>query len=122
MTTRGDSGSAFAQFVADSPEGSSPKQPTDPMKIQSGPLLRPVVPPADPKSSQAEKLLDWLVNHWREPTICVRSICVYGPNSIRNRKRAASQAKILAANGWLEPLKAHRRDRKVWRIARGPGG
>ena len=106
--------SVFARHVVDVPEKEQLVGP----EIQRGPLLQPIVPPADPKSSEAEKLLDWLVNHWPKPVISVTDINQFGPRPLRNRNRAASQAEILAANGWLEPLKAHRRDRKIWRIAR----
>jgi hypothetical protein len=87
--------------------------------IQRGPLLKPVVPSATQNDPPLARLLDWLVNHWPRSIIDVRSICIYGPRP-RNRKKAIELAETLAANGWLEPLKSHRRDRRVWRIARGP--
>jgi hypothetical protein len=87
--------------------------------IQRGPLLKPIVPQATQKDPPLERLLDWVVNSWPRPVIDVRSICTYGPRP-RNRKKAIELAETLAANGWLEPLKPHRRDRRVWRIARGP--
>jgi hypothetical protein len=114
-TNNGRESSFFARYI-DSPEK---ERPVEPEKIIRGPLLKPIAPPADRRSSPTERLLDWLINHWPEPTISVRNICRCGPNPIRNRKSAIDQAKILAENGWLAPLKAHRRDRKIWRIARG---
>jgi hypothetical protein len=109
--------SFFARYI-DVPK----ERPAEPEKILRGPLLKPIAPPATPRSSPTEKLLDWLINHWPEPTISVRKLCKYGPNSIRNRKSAIDQAKILVENGWLAPIKTRRRDMKHWRIARGPGG
>ena len=67
-------------------------------------------------SRDTEKLLDWLVNHWTKPTITVREIRIYGPNAIRDGKTAVSTAEILVEQGWLIPLKAHRRDRREWQI------
>jgi hypothetical protein len=112
----GNEASVFAQYI-DGPK----EQSVEPEKILRGPLLKPIAPEATPQSSPTEKLLDWLINHWREDTISVRDICWGGPNSLRNRKSAINQAtKILVENGWLAPIKSWRRDRKEWRIARGP--
>jgi hypothetical protein len=103
--------------------GREPKQPSEPEKILRGPLLQPIVPPAGPQSSQIEKLLHWLVNHWPRPTVSARDIYRHGPYFIQqNPKSAAILAQRLAENGWLTPIKSWRRDRKEWRIARGPGG
>jgi hypothetical protein len=95
------------------------ESPTKPEKILRGPLLQPIVPPATQNDPPLERMLDFLVNHWRQPTIDVRSIMQYGPRP-RSRKKALDLTEILVANGWLEPLDTHRRDRRVWRIARGP--
>jgi hypothetical protein len=67
----------------------------------------------------AQKLLDWL-QRWARPTISVREIHVYGPNSLRDRESAINSAEFLVKNGWLNPLKAHRHDRRVWEIVRKP--
>jgi hypothetical protein len=97
------------------------KEPQEPEKILRGPLLQPIVPPAGPQSSPTEKLLDWLVNHWPGPTISARDIYRFGPHFILNDpKGAIAMAQTLAENGWLTPIKSWRRDRKEWRIARGP--
>src|SRR5262245_65864898 len=90
--------SFFARYI-DVPK----KRPVEPEKILRGPLLKPIAPPATPQSSPTEKLLDWLINHWSKPTISTRDIQRCGPNSIRDRKSAIKQAKILAENGWLAP-------------------
>jgi hypothetical protein len=108
------SSSVFARYV----EG-APKKEQPPVTVPRGPRLPPIVPAATQKDPPLERMLDFLVNHWRQPTIDVRSIMQYGPRP-RSRQKALDLTKILAANGWLEPLNTHRRDRRVWRIARGP--
>jgi len=110
--------SIFSRHIVDDQK---PEQPGEPEKILRGPLLQPIVPPAGPQSSQIEKLLDWLVNHWPEATISARDIYRHGPYFILNDpKGAIALATRLAENGWLTPIKSWRRDRKEWRIARGP--
>jgi hypothetical protein len=61
-----------------------------------------------------------MINYWPKPVISLREIRVYGPYSIRPAKDAASLTKTLTEFGWLIPLKAHRRDRQIWRIVREP--
>jgi hypothetical protein len=117
MSTNDDHGSetsVFARYI-DAPK----ERPAEPEKILRGPLLKPIVEEATPQASPTAKLLDWIINHWRGNTISVRDICWCGPNSIRDRKSAIAQAKILAENGWLAPIKSPRRNMKHWRIARG---
>jgi hypothetical protein len=70
------------------------------------------------KIQRAQKLLDWL-QHWGEPTICARDLCVYGPRP-RDRESAIDSAKFLAEQGWLSPIQTHRYDRHAWRIVRKP--
>jgi hypothetical protein len=109
--------SVFSECIINNPE----REQQEPEKILNGPLLQPIVPPASPQSSPTEKLLDWLVNYWPHDTVCARDLYRHGPNFVRdNRKSAIDLAKILVENGWLTPLKSWRRDRKEWRIARGP--
>jgi hypothetical protein len=111
--------SIFSRHIVDDQK---PEQPGEPEKILRGPLLQPIVPPAGPQSSQIEKLLDWLVNHWPGPTVSARDIYRHGPCPLRdNRKSAIDLAEILVKNGWLTPIKSRRRDMREWRIARGPG-
>jgi hypothetical protein len=112
----GSGSSFFARYIDE------PKRPVEPEKILRGPLLKPIAPPTDRRSPPVEQLLDWLINHWSEPTISLRNICRSGPNSIRERKSAIALTKSLTENGWLAPVKSRRRDMKEWRIARGPGG
>jgi hypothetical protein len=71
------------------------------------------------KPLRAQKLLDWL-QHWSKPTVSTRDICIYGPNSIRNRESAIDAAEILVKEGWLVPNKAHRRDTHKWQVVRKP--
>ena len=109
--------SFFAQFIESGPE----KEQLEPEKILRGPLLQPIVPPANYRSSPTEKLLDWLVNHWPGATVSARDIYRHGPEFLRNDlKNTIDLAKILVEHGWLTPIKSWRRDRKEWRIARGP--
>ena len=73
----------------------------------------------DPQLEQAQKLLDWLSG--REyidlPTIYQR-----GPGSIRDSKLARCLVDILAAHGWLTPIKGGmeidgKYRREVWEVA-----
>jgi hypothetical protein len=73
-------------------------------------------------SSPIEKLLDWLVNYWPEPTITAQKIYTYGPNCVRDKKTTLSLAQSLVERGWLVPLHPHnvtgrrRRDKREWKI------
>src|SRR5262249_55087277 len=67
----------------------------------------------------AQKLLDWLMR-WSKDTITARQICIYGPNSLRNQKRALNAAEKLVKNGWLIPLPARKYHHYVWQIVRRP--
>jgi|SRR5215471_9599761 len=67
----------------------------------------------------AQRLLDWL-QHWAKPTVSAREICMYGPNTVRDRKRAVDAAEILVKEGWLVPIKTRRRDMYQWGIVRKP--
>jgi hypothetical protein len=69
--------------------------------------------------SPPQKLLDWL-QHWTKPTVSARDICIYGPNSLRDRESAIDSAEILVKNGWLVPIKTRRRDMREWQIVRKP--
>jgi hypothetical protein len=84
----------FERLQEKQPQPPEKERPVKP-EIQSGPLLRWVVPPAEPKSPPIEKLLDWLLNHWTEDTISVRDIHRSGPNVTRNRKSATELAERL---------------------------
>ena len=117
MPTNNDDKSFFTQFIESGPEK---EQVVPPEKIPRGPLLQPIVPPADRRSPPVEQLLAWLVNHWQGSTISVRNICQIGPRSTRNKKSAISLAETLVENGWLTPLKTRRRDMRAWQIARRP--
>jgi Protein of unknown function (DUF3987) len=54
-----------------------------------------------PELRQAEKLLEWLKNSWREPLIGLRAIYRLGPNSIRDADAAKKAVALLEAHGWL---------------------
>src|SRR5262249_3526492 len=68
----------------------------------------------------AQKLLDFLQQHWTKPTITSREICRSGPNAIRHQKNAINSAEILVKAGWLIPNKTRRRDMHEWQIVRKP--
>jgi hypothetical protein len=80
----------------------------------------PQEPAPPPVPLAAGKLLGWLQNNWKEPTIRVRDICRFGPNPIRDRESVIKMAEILVGCGWLVPMKPHRCDTKRWRITIGP--
>jgi len=73
-----------------------------------------------PHKSSPQLLLDWLLEHWTEPTVCMRDIYSYAPRCIRDEEIAISSAETLVRYGWLSELKAHRHDRRVWEIIRQP--
>jgi hypothetical protein len=91
-----------------------------PITIPRGPLLQPIVPPANHNSPPIEKCLDWLVNRWPKPSVRIRDFLQFGPPAARNRKSATALAESLAAAGWLAPLKTRQHNMKLWRIVRGP--
>jgi hypothetical protein len=64
----------------------------------------------------AQELLIWIQQRWNKPVISLRDIQVYGPSAIRDRATAINHVEALAAAGWLAETKAHRRDRRVWRL------
>jgi hypothetical protein len=68
------------------------------------------------KPAPVPQLLYWLQHSWTKPIVCLRDVYIYGPNSIRDRKSALAQIELLEQAGWLIPLKAHRQDRRVWRV------
>jgi hypothetical protein len=69
--------------------------------------------------SPAQRLLDWL-QHWTKPTVRARDICIYGPNSIRDRESAIDSAAILVKEGWLIPIKTRRYDMCELQVVRKP--
>ena len=114
MATNDDGERSFFARYIDEPEKQRQVE-----TIPRGPLLRPIVPPADSNSPPIERLLDFIVNRWPRPVIRVREICQFGPGSIRDRKSALALAEVLAANGWLAPIKTRRHDTRAWQIVRG---
>src|SRR5262249_896736 len=89
-------------------------------EIPRGPLLQPIVPPANYKSPLVEKCLAWLVNRWPANTVRTRDFMRFGPPAARNRKSAIAMAEILTENGWLVEVPKHRHDVREWQIVRGP--
>ena len=83
--------SVFAKYVEE------PEKEQQPVTIPRGPLLQPIVPPTDSNSPPIEQLLDFLINHWSEPTINARTIHWRGPSCARNRKSVIELAEALVA-------------------------
>ena len=80
-------------------------------------------PPAEDRPNEitlAQKLLDFLQQHWTKPTVSARDICIYGPNFIRDRESAINSAETLVKHGWLIPNKTRRHDMREWQIVRRP--
>lgn len=76
-------------------------------------------PTPQPVPLAAGKLLGWLQNHWTQPIIRVRDICIYGPHTIRDRASAIKTAEVLERRGFLVAMTPCRGDAKRWRIAIG---
>ena len=82
--------------------------------------VRPQVAPAPPAIPLAAgRLLHWLKNNWKEPTVTTRNICQYGPRPNRDRDSVIKMAEVLEKRGFLVPMKTHRPDAKWWQIAIG---
>ena len=82
-------------------------------------LNRAAPPKPEPaKKEPAQRLLDWLMQHWPKDTISRRDISNHGPGSIRNKQSAIDAAETLERHGWLVPAPSHRYDRRVWQIVR----
>jgi hypothetical protein len=73
-----------------------------------------------PDKDPAQRLLDWLINHWSKPSITAREIQQFGPRVIRDQKSVSDATKILVKQGWLTPVETHRRDAREWLITRKP--
>ena len=106
--------SVFARYI----EAPEKEPPLEPDIVRKGPQF--LIPPTHRKSSPSEKLLEWLVNHWRQPTITLRDIYSYGPNCARDPTDRINLIRTLAEYGWLVPVRAWRRDMKKWRVVREP--
>ena len=100
MATGADKRSVFAVYVEKAPAPSEPMPQTTPPEVR--------------------KLLNWLQNNWRKPTIHIKMIYQFGPTATRNKKSALKATEILERRGWLIPLKSQRYDGKKWQITIGP--
>jgi len=72
----------------------------------------------------AQRLLDWLVNTWKESLVSLPDIYQRGPNSIREMATARSAVEVLEEHRWLVPSAAGhvvngKTRHDVWRIIRG---
>jgi hypothetical protein len=72
-------------------------------------------PKPEQKHSAARELLIW-IQRWGKPVISLRDVRAFGPRTVRERPVALKQIEILVNHGRLVPMKAHRRDRLVWRL------
>jgi hypothetical protein len=90
---------------------------TEARRLAGASLAKPELFPVQ-KLDLAEKLRVWLRDEWTKPTVTARDIYTYGPNSIRNRRRAIELAEILQEHGWLHPVETRRSDRREWRVIR----
>ena len=112
----------FERLSQPPPTNNPPKQEQQLGAIPRGPLLRPIVPAADPNSTPAERFLDFVINRWPRETVRLRDLLRFGPGSLRSRKSALAVAEQLVAAGWLSPLKGRQHNERLWRVVRGPGG
>jgi hypothetical protein len=80
--------SIFTKFIADTLER-EPK----------------VTPPTNLEFLPAGKLLNWLLHHWKKPTVTTRELCQFGPRP-REWKEVVGLAEALAKQGWLLPMPA----------------
>lgn len=77
-------------------------------------------PPEEVLLEPAQKLLDWLLRGWTKDVISARDICVFGPNSLRDKKSAIHSAEVLVHHGWLRPKKMRQYNGRLWEITRKP--
>jgi Protein of unknown function (DUF3987) len=72
---------------------------------------------------EAQQLLGWLLNTWREPHVSLPDIYQRGPSAIRDKAHAHSAVGILMDHGWLIEAGAGEIDgtprRETWLIVRG---
>ncbi len=72
----------------------------------------------------ARQALDWLLQHWPEPTISLPDLYQRGPFAIRDSKTARQVVATLEGHGWLARITqgaeiAGTRRREAWRVVRG---
>jgi hypothetical protein len=96
-------GTAAAAVVDSKPVEEKPSPP--PVKRKVKPLT-------------AAELLDWIQHRWSKPFICLRDLQIYGPAACKDHGTALRLAETLEKNGWLAPVRAHRRDRRLWKTPR----
>src|SRR5262245_10335065 len=76
-------------------------------------------PAPQPQKPLPEQLLLDFLQKWRQPTIRLNQILVYGPRP-RKREIAIRSAQKLTAHNWLIPIQTRRPDMLEWRIVRHP--
>ena len=77
-------------------------------------------------SDRAEALRKWLLTDRTEAEVLVRDVVQYGPNPLRETRKARAALRLLEKHGWLAPLDpgtvvrgAARKE--AWRIVKGGG-
>jgi hypothetical protein len=53
---------------------------------------------------RADELRRWLLEKWDKPEIVCRDVVRFGPNFIRDTKKAKAAIGVLVSHGWLVPL------------------
>ena len=92
-------------------------RPVNPFAVHEGEKkIRPK--PARTQVPPAQRLMAWLPR-WPQPTISVRDVRLYGPNSLRDPKLAADAIAVLTGYGWLIPVQTRQHNMNSWQIVRG---
>jgi hypothetical protein len=73
---------------------------------------------------EAQRLLDWLLNHWPDTEISLPDIYQRGPNFLREAAPARRAVEVLVEHGRLvrdreASLVGGKTRREAWRIVRG---
>jgi hypothetical protein len=78
------------------------------------------------ETSEATRLLQWLLETWSDPFISVADAVRLGPNQLRESDKVKRAFAVLEKHGWVVPVEGgasvkgkHRR--AAWRIVRGAG-
>jgi hypothetical protein len=107
---------SIAETKEDSPAGSKAVEAKPPFShLKTKPKNRSE-PERTQKPQPPQLLLNWLRDKWAKPVVSLRDIQVFGPYDIRDRKSAITYAETLERWGWLVPIQANRRDRRMWML------
>ena len=79
----------------------------------------------NPALVRADKLRSWLLTHWDEDLVSIRTIVRLGPNLLRTSDQAKNAVDVLVDHGWLRlvgrGVVAGERVNQAWRIVRETG-